>query len=227
MVTAIIYLVNSIVIGVFSYRCYSIGYGKNLKNPFANYLFLSSLFMVLSFSLGFILTLIAAYTSDDSYLFSYNILARILFYISAIFSVQVPLYKYYPNNKKRYIFSYLAGIIGISLFFYQLSHINNVARPIINAVGIVNWNTDIVLIAGMMYLMILPWAVTSLIFIKEFIKSKFSAPKLFFLGSGFLLICIGTSFQDVFSVVFWYVLFGIISMLGFLLALAGMFYKEE
>jgi hypothetical protein len=121
----------------------------------------------------------------------------------------------------------LAGVIGIALLTYQFLNTNNVARPVINATGIVSWNANIVLIIGMMYLMILPWATTSLIFISESIKGKFSLPKPFLLGSGFFLICIGTSFQDVFSVVFWYVLFGIISMIGFLLALAGMFYEEE
>jgi hypothetical protein len=227
MITAIIYLIDSIIIGLFSYKCYSIGYGKKLKNPFANYLFLSSLFMTIAFLSGFILTSVATYTSNDSFIFSYNIFARILFYISAVFSVQVPLYKLYPNDKRRYIFSYLAGIISITLLAYQLLNIDNLARPAINAAGIVSWNAGIVLIIGMMYLMILPWAATSIIFINEFIRSRFSKPKLLFLGFGFFLICIGTSFQDVFSVVSLYILFSVISMIGFLLALAGMFYEEE
>jgi hypothetical protein len=227
MVTAIIYLIDSIIIGVFSYKCYSIGYGKKLKNPFANYLFLSTFFLTLSFLSGFFLTFIAAFTSDDSFIFSYNILARILFYISAVFSVQIPLYKLYPNDKRRYIFSFLAGIVGIALLAYQYSTLNSALQPIINSVGIVSWNADIVLIVGMMYLMILPWAATSIIFINEFIRSRFSKPKLLFLGFGFFLICVGTSFQDVFSIVSWYVLFSIIAMMGFLLTLAGMFYEEE
>lgn len=227
MITAIIYLIDSVIIGVFAYKCYSVGYAKKSNNHFANYLFLSTFFMSLSFLLGCVLTSMAAFTSNDSYIFYYNIFARIIFYISAVFAVQIPLYKLYPNDKKRYIFSYLAAIVGVTLLAYQLLNINHVARPVINAVGIVNWNTDIVLIIGMMYLMIIPWAATTLIFISEFIKSRFSMPKLLLLGSGFFFICVGASFQDIFSVVFWYVLFSIISMVGFLLALAGMFYEEE
>lgn len=227
MITAIIYLINTIIISIFSYKCYSMGYGKKLKNPFANYLFLSTFFIALSYFLGLFLIIIATRTFDDSYLFYYNILARILFYISALFSFQVPLYRFFPNNKRRFLLSYLAGVIGIALFVYQILNINNIAHPMINTAGIVNWNTGIVLSIGMGYLMILPWAATSIIFISEFIKSRFSKPKSFLLGFGFFLVCASGFFADTFSVVVWYILFNSIMAVGFLFCLAGMFYEQK
>ncbi len=224
MLTAIIYLISTVIIGLFAYKCYSVGYGKKIENPFANYLFFSSLFITFSYLTGFILVFLAVYTANDVFIFIYNFLARIFFYTSAVFSVQVPLYKFYPNDKRRYIFSYLVAAIGIGLLIYQSF---NIVHPTINPSGIVNWKTDIVLSMGMACLMIIPWAATSIIFIREFIKGKFQSPKPFFIGFGFFFICLGGFFADAFSAVNLYIISNSAMILGFLFCLAGMFYSEN
>ncbi len=226
MVTALIYIISSIIIGLFSYKCYSVGYGKKKKNPFANYLYLSSLFITLSYLSGGILTALTAYTYDNKYLEYYNFLARALFYMSAVFAAQVPLYKFFPNDKRRWAFSYLAGLVGIALLYYQYFYTN--MQPSINAFGIVNWDVNIVLAIGMMFVMFLPWLATSIIFFSEFIKSRFSSPKLFLLGYGFFLIVTGGFFTDNFiSDAVWYIVFSIVMVTGFLFCLAGMYYEDS
>lgn len=149
-----------------------------------------------------------------------------MFYTSAFFAAQVPLYKFFPNDKRRWIFSYLAGLIGIALLYYQYFYTS--MHPLINAYGIVNWDVNIVLAVGMMFLMFLPWLATSIIFFSEFIKSRFSSPKLFLLGSGFLLIVVGGFFTDNFvSDAMWYIVFSIVMVTGFLFCLAGLYYEEQ
>lgn len=225
MLTAIVYFITSIIVGLFSYKCFSAGYGKKLKNNFANYLFLSTLFSSISYLVGGVLVLLTVKTLDKSFLEIYNYLARFLFYTSAIFTIQVPLYKSYPNDKRRYIFSFLVGVVGIFLLYYQYFYTNQ--QPFINDSGLVNWGTDIVLSIGMMVVVPIPWAATSLVFFKEFIKNKLASPKPFLLGLGFLLIVVGGFFTDNFiNNVILYVLFSATMMVGFLFSLAGMFYEE-
>lgn len=225
MITTIIYFITFVIVGLFSYKCYLAGYAKGLKNNFANYLFLSSLFISLSYLAGGILTLLSVQTLDDSFIYYYNYVARILFYTSAVFAVQVPLYKYYPNDKRRYIFSFIAAIAGVALLTYQHFYTNQ--HPTINGAGIVNWDTSIVLSLGMMCMMLVPWAATSIVFFIEFINNKFASPKPFLLGSGFLLICIGGFFTDNFiNSVTLYVIFSALMIFGFLFCLAGLFYED-
>lgn len=79
----------------------------------------------------------------------------------------------------------------------------------------------------MMVVVPIPWAATSLVFFKEFIKNKLASPKPFLLGLGFLLIVVGGFFTDNFiNNVILYVLFSATMMVGFLFSLAGMFYEE-
>jgi hypothetical protein len=218
------YLIASIVLGVFSYESYSTGYGKGIKNPFANYFFWSTLFFSIAFLKSAVIIPIAALYTGSDILFWADFVGRTLFYTGAIFSVRVPLYKLFPKSKKTIIFSYIFGVIGALLLVYQLCYRN---IPVISSSGIVNWNADIVLAAGMTFLLILPWAAISIIFIREFIKSEFSLPKSFLLGTGFFLICVSAIFQDLSSSVITYVLFGVLLVVGFLFALAGIFYESE
>lgn len=224
MISAIMYLIAGIVVGVFCYESYLSGYSKGIKNPFANYFFWSSLFFTISFFKSAIIIPISVFYHSSELLFWADFVGRALFYTGAIFSVQVPLYKLFPNSKKTVIFSYIFMMIGIALLAYQLLNRN---IPVISNTGIVNWDSNIVLAAGMTVLLIVPWAAISYIFIREFIKSKFSLPKPFLLGSGFFLICVGGIFQDLSNTVATYVLFGILLVVGFLFNLAGMFYEKD
>lgn len=222
MISAIMYLITGIVVGVFCYESYLAGYAKNNKNLFANYFFWSSLFISLSYLQAAIIIPISITLSQNDLLFWADFAARALFYIAAAFSVQVPLYKLFPNSKKRIIFSYIFIAIGIALVIYQLFYKN---IPLMNMSGIVTWNSDVVLADGIALLLIVPWAAIAYIFIKEFIKSRFSLTKPFLLGSGFFFICIGATFQDLSSAPILYVFFGALLTVGFLFALAGMFYE--
>ncbi len=223
MTRVLVYLFLSIVLGVLSYKCYSIGYGKKLKNSFANYIFISSLIIALASFKSAIMVAVAIHTSDNDVLFWSDLTGRALFYMASIFSIQIPLYKYYPNDKRRFIFSFIALGVAIALIIYQLINKN---QPSIDDNGIINFNADMIMIAGMAYLLIIPWAATSYIFIREYVKGKFISPKPLLIGAGSLLITLGAIFQDVFSITFLFVLFSIILAAGFLLVLAGIFYEE-
>jgi hypothetical protein len=223
MISAIMYLIAGIVIGIFSYECYLTGYGKGAKNPFANYFFWAALFFAISYIQSVVIIMVSTLHSSSDLLFWADFIARAFFYIGAVFSVRVPLYKLFPKSKKTVIFSYIYALIGVVLMVYQIIYRN---IPVMNNSGIINWNAGIVLVVGIAILLIVPWAAISYIFLREFIKSKFSLLKPFLLGSGFFLICIGGSFQDLSSTVIQYIFFGILLAVGFLSALAGMFYEE-
>lgn len=224
MISAIMYLIGGIVIGIFCYECYLTGYGKGVKNPFANLFFWSALFITISFFKSAILIPISALLENNEVLFWTDFIGRGLYYAAAVFSVRIPLYKLFPKSKKTVIMSYIYALIGISLLIYQYIFPNT---PTIFSTGIINWGADVVLALGMGVLMILPWAAISYIFIREFVRSKFSLPKPLLLGSGFFLICIAGIFQDLSTTVITYVFFGILLVIGFLLALAGIFYEKE
>lgn len=223
MITAIVYLIDTLIVGVFAYKCYSIGYAKGLKNSFANYLFLSSLFISISFFKSAIMIPIAYYTDNPDILFWADFIGRALFYTAAVFAVQIPLYKYYPNNKWRFVFSFIAAVLGIALLIYQFFFRN---YPTFQPTGIIDWNSNLALVIGMGYLLALPWIATSYIFIREFVVNRFQSPKPFLLGSGFLFIVFGGLFQDAFSSAILFILFSIIIATGYLMILAGLFYEE-
>jgi len=224
MFTAIMYLLDFVVLTVFCYKTYTIAFKAKTENKFAKYIFWSALFVDIAFLVPPFF--IFAYTifPQQYLMFLADIVGRALFYIGAVFGVQIPLYKSFPNSKKRIIFSYLAILIGIALLIYQISYNN---YPYITDVGIINWQAGAVLTSGMSLLFIVPWAVTSFIFIKEFIKSKFSSPKTFLLGFGFILICVGAVFQDATSTILSFILLGIPLIAGFMLLLAGLYYDKE
>lgn len=224
MISAIIYLIDTIIIGIFCYKVYSIGYGKKANNKFANYFFWATLFMTISYIKSAIIIPISAITNNNDLLFWADFVGRALFYTAAIFSVQAPLYKFFPKSKKIIIVSYIYGLIGIPLLIYQF-YIRN--APTINDAGIVIWNPDIFLTIGMGIMLILPWVLTSFIFIREYIKSKFSLPKSLLIGLGFFTVCAGAIFQDAAVTVFWYVSFSIPLMVGFIMILTGLFYENE
>ncbi len=222
MISGFVYLVNTIILGLFCYKTYLVGYGKN--NIFAKYLFWSSLFITVSFLKSVILIFLAISLSSADLLFWADFFGRILFYTAGAFAVQIPLYKFFPNNKKNTYVSYFWILIGIVFVVFQLLHRN---EPFIEGTGIINWGASVGLTAGMALLVLAPWAVTSFIFIREFVKSKFTKIKSFLLGSGWFFVCIGATFQDSAKSVFFYILFGIILMLGFMSVLAGLFYEES
>ena len=107
----------------------------------------------------------------------------------------------------------MVALIGIVLLIYQLIFRNT---PILSNVGIIDWKADIVMAVGIAILFILPWAAISYIFISEFIRSKFTLPKPFLLGSGYFLICVAAIFQDLSTTVTTYVFFGMLLIVGFL-----------
>lgn len=224
MISSIIYLIGSIVVGIFCGKIYLSNRTKKGKNPFTNYFFWVTLFVSIAFLKSAIIIPIYIFVYSDDLLFWTDFAGRALFYAAAIFSVRIPFYKFFPKSKKTVIFSYISAIIGSLLLVYQLTHRN---VPVLSDVGIVNWNADNILAAGMAVLLIIPWAVTSFVFIREFVKSKFSLVKSFLLGLGFFSVCVGAIFQDLSGNIFSYISFGIILVAGFLFMLAGMFYEEK
>lgn len=225
MISAIVYFISSIVLTIFCYKVYFAGHGKNkTRNPFVNNFSWATFFIAISFLKGAVLIMIAISFSITGLLFWTDFIGRALFYTAAIFSVQIPLYKFFPKNKKAIIVPYISGLIGVLLLIYQFYFRNT---PTISSEGIVSWNANIILGVGMTILFIVPWAVTSFIFIKEFINSKIKSPKPLLLGIGFFLICIGGILQDLSTIIFTYIAFSMILMAGFLTVLTGMFYEEE
>ncbi|MDD3035381.1 MAG: hypothetical protein PHO93_00485 [Candidatus Saccharimonadaceae bacterium] len=223
MITALAYLFNGIVVGIFAYKCYSIGYKNGLKNSFTNYLFWTTLLVaIVAFKMS-IMVAAAFYNSNETLLFWSDITTRPLYYISSIFAVQIPLYKYYPNDKRRFIFSYIAGALGIALVIYQVFNRN---IPTFGANGIIDWHPDLILTTGMGCLMVAPWAATSFIFIREYLTSKSKNLKSILLGFGFMLIVVGVFGQEYTNIVSLYITFNIISLLGYLFALAGLYYED-
>lgn len=224
MISAIVYLINSIVLGIFCFKIYSTGRGKKEKNPFIVHFSWATLFMTISFYKAAMVIPIAILNSDANLLFWEDFAGRALFYAAAVASVPIPLYKFFPKSKKVKIIPYIFAIIGFMLLIYQFYHRN---IPVINSTGIISWNADIVMSAGMGILLIIPWILISFIFIKEFIKGKFRQFKPLLQGAGFFLICVGTIFQDSVSSPFYYILFSSLAVIGFLSVSAGFFYKGD
>lgn len=224
MISSILYLINGIIISVFFYKTYLSIAGRITKNPFAFYFLCASFFYAVNFLSSSIIIATAIYYHNNDLLFIADIISRTLFYTAAIFVVQIPLYKYFPKNKKRFIISYLYGILGAVLVIYQLNIMNT---PTINNIGIVNWHTNVILGSGMSILWLAPWIATSSIFILDFIKSKFKLVKSFLIGVGWALICIGGSLQYASTDTSSYIVFSIVLAMGFLTVLAGTFYQKE
>lgn len=224
MISSISYLINGIIVSVFFYKTYLSIAGKINKNPFAFYFLCASFFYAIDFLISSVIISFAIYCHNNDLLFVADIINRTLFYTAAVFVVQIPLYKYFPKNKKRFIMSYLYGALGAVLILYQLNFMN---EPTINNVGIVNWHTSAILGGGMSILWLIPWIATSYIFISDFIKSKFKLVKAFLIGTGWALMCIGGSLQYISTNTSSYVASSIILAIGFLTVLAGTFYKKE
>ena len=224
MISAIIYLIDGVILAIFFYRVFTSVSGKITKNPFAAYFSWATFFYSTSFLLAFVSISVAIMISNNNILFWTDYIGRVFFYIGAIFAVQIPLYKYFPKNNRRFILSYLYGLIGVALIIYQFT-IRNI--PTVDSAGLVNWHAGPILSGGIALLMLVPWAATSVIFISEFVKSKFKLPKPFFLGFGFFLVCVGAIFQDLSNNALYFIIFSVILTIGFLLVLVGMFYKEE
>ena len=74
--------------------------------------------------------------------------------------------------------------------------------------------------------MVAPWAATSFIFIREYLTSKSKNLKSILLGFGFMLIVVGVFGQEYTNIVSLYITFNIISLLGYLFALAGLYYED-
>jgi hypothetical protein len=224
MINAIIYFIDSIVIGIFCYKVYSFGNKKMGNNSFINHFFWVSLFITIAFLKSAIIIPISLYLPENDLLFWTDFIGRGLFYIVAAFSVRIPLYEFFPKSSKTIIWSYAFIVIGILLLIYQFINRN---EPTINSVGIINWNADIILSMGMAALLVIPWSVTSIIFIRDFIHSGFGRIRPLLLGSGFLAASIGTVFQDSSTTVFNYIFFGLFLVIGFALMLVGMFYEQK
>lgn len=169
-----------------------------------------------------ILISLAIIYENNAILFWTDFAARILFYVAAVFIIRVPLHKLFPKSKKIFLFSYAYALIGIILATYQF-FIRNI--PLLTSSEIANWGADVILADGITIMLLVPWAATSYIFINEFIRSKFSQIKPFLLGAGFFLICVGGIFQDLSNHVIAYLFFSILLAIGFLFALAGMFFE--
>lgn len=228
MITAIIYFIDGVILSLFCYRLYLSVSGKITKNPFVFYFLWALFFYVLNAFYSAIFTALAIIYPSYISLSLINTIARVFFYIGSIFAVQIPLYKYFPKSRRRYIFSYLFGAIGIALLVYQIFAAHDI--PVLGKNGVVDLHADMVLNVGMAILVVGPWLASSVIFILEFVRSKFKLIKPLLLAIGFLLASIGAVFQNSsgpFFTLFWYIFFSVVLMLGWLFTLAGMFYEVE
>lgn len=185
--------------------------------------FFSATFVALASIKASFVSAIYIYNFDTNFLFWSDLIGRGLYYLSAVFAVQITLYKFYPNSKKRFLVSFFVALVGIGLITYQLINRN---QPTIDANNIINFNPDLVMIAGIGSLVIIPWTMTSVVFIREYIKNNFKPPKPLLIGLGFLIISIGGIFQDVYSDTRLFILFSILLAFGFLFAIVGLFYDD-
>lgn len=227
MLTAIIYFIDSVVIGLFCYKSFTFRNRESGKNLFAGYFFWASLIIALSFLKSSILITVHIYwlkLSGSDLLFWSDIIGRALFYLAAAISIGIPFEKIYPNRSNHKVISYTFLAVGGLLIIYQLIFRNH---PVLSESGIVNWDAGFVLSAGMAILFIIPWAITALLFISDFIRSKFTLYKQLLLGLGFLLVCIGAVFQDSSLDISGYVTYGLVLLAGFLFLLAGILYKTR
>lgn len=223
MITAFVYLISGMVLSLIGFRSY-ISMKKN-KNPFFAYFFWAISFYAISYLKGAVLVFIAVIQENTILLFWTDFIGRILFYLGAAVLIQIPLYKFFPNNKKRHYLSYIVCVIGAVLVVYQILNKN---IPYINYnLGIVNWQADTVLGAGMALMAVGSWAATAVVFFFEYLNDKRKNLKSLLMGLGFVLAVIGGLFQDLAGTIFEFVFFGFIFMLGFVSIFMGLFYEEE
>lgn len=100
MVSVMMYFIAGIVSGLLCFKCYLVGYGKGIKNPFANLFFWSALFVSLAFLKSAAGIPIYISLNNNELLFWNDFIGRMLFYTAAVFSVRIPLYRLYPKSKK-------------------------------------------------------------------------------------------------------------------------------
>ncbi|HPF31241.1 MAG TPA: hypothetical protein PLO25_02985 [Candidatus Saccharibacteria bacterium] len=220
MIRLVVYLLVGLVGSVSAYKCYSIGYGKKINNPFANYIFFSAAIVALTGYISSLMIGLVIYTSDDSLLYWFDLIGRALYYSMGIFAVQVPLYKFYPSSKKRFLVSFFVALAGIGLIIYQLINRN---QPTMGSNEIINFDADFILVSGMVLVAVVPWIMTGIIFIREYFKNMFKSPKPLIIGLGSIVLSIGAVFQDVFSDIRLFVLFSAVFVIGFLLIIVGFF----
>ncbi len=221
MITAIVYLINGIVVAIISYRVF-LTMKKNNNSLFV-YFFWTLFFYSLSYLKGALLIPIAIFTDGNTILYWIDFIGRILFYLGSAFLIQIPLYKYFPKSKNRYIFSFYVCILGLALSTYQLLFPN---YPFVNKLGIINWQADSILAVGMSIIALASWVATSLVFGFEYLKDRKKIKSLL-IGTGLLVTVIGGLFQDLAATVFGYVFFGVVLMLGFMVVFAGLYYEGE
>lgn len=221
MITALVYLINGIVMAFFSVKVY-----RSLKqkfNPYLLYFLGTTAFYCLSLFAYFFLVLAYLIQHEPHLLFWSDYLGRFFLYAGSAIAIQIPLYKFFPKSKLRYLATLFLSIIGISLAVYNFYHQN---QPYLDASGAVHWEADAILAGGLAFMFLSVWIPTTIVFGIEFIKSKFKSLKSFLLSTGFLISAICGSFQDYSRTPFQYIVVNLLMAVGFILIFIGLFHEE-
>lgn len=222
MATILVFLISSLAIAFFVYRL-TVLIRKNY-NLYAVYFLGAIALYGIGEIIGLLLLLIHYFTKQNILLFWLDVVSRLSLYLGSAFIIQIPLYLYYPKSRKRYYASLLMIILGLALFFYNLTLRY---QPFIDSAGIIHWESPLSISVSMAIIISAAWIPTSIVFLIGFVKSKFRSFKSFSLGLGFLLICLGSVLQDFTKSNLGYSLLYLSVVGGAILILIGFIIRQE
>jgi hypothetical protein len=188
------------------------------ENKFARYFFWGLILSGIGLAAELILTALYLYIGQDALLFWTDVFGRLFIFLSTAALIQMPLYLYYPNSKKRIWVSYVIVAFGTILFFYNMT-LNY--QPIIDVNGIINWNSPFTLniLFGLPLGILMPFICA--VFFIDFVKSKFKAIKSLFFGLGFSLGIGASIIQDYAKTPFQYILVNVVLAFSFVMVFIG------
>ncbi len=220
MITLFVYILDGLVTGFFTYKLLRSLLKK--YNPFMLYFVFVAGFSCLNFIAYAILITYSIKTNQPVFLFWADYFGRFFAYIASIFAIQILLYKLVPKRPERIWGSIIIGALSLYLAIYNLFHPN---FPYIDKLQIIHWQSPLWLGLGLAVILLGIWLPTSVIFLLEYVKSKFKLTKSLYLGSGFLIGSIGASFQDFGTNVPSYILINFLFLIGFVLIFIGILLK--
>lgn len=217
-----VYIIIAIILLFLSFRLYVLN--KKESNKLAVYFFWG----LLTSGIGQVISLSVAMCyfplQNGSFLYWGDIIGRLFLYLSAAFLIQMSLYLYFPESKKRLYISYLYVLCGLLLFTYSAT-LNY--QPYFDSIGILHWQAPLnfSIIYGLP--LFFAWASITILFLAEFVKSRFKSSKALVIGIGFLLATISGVAQDFGKTILEYLLINLLLALGFILVFFGVFIKEK
>jgi len=222
MVTFLVYLMIDIVFVLFAYKLFFLV--KKKDAPISSYFFGAIIFYTLGQTTALVLIGLFLFSQQGFLLYWTDVIGRLTLLLGGAFVIQVPLYVYFPKSKKRFITSYLIAAVALAAFIYNLTLRY---QPFIDSTGIIQWETPISLAAILGPILLLVWLLTAVIFLLQFIKSKFESKKSLMLALGFFLATLGTVLQDFGRSTVQYILINLLLAAGFILILLGLLIDEK